>query len=308
MPHDPNPGCGDIAFACQTVEDTCAVDADCPSDEPYCSMGGSDHRRCVEAGCAIGRPFLVDGVERTAAAVASRDWRGPTRASLAGLTPALAAELAAHWTRAGLMEHASIAAFARFALQLLALGAPPELIERAERALGDERRHAAACFGLASRYAGRAIGPGPLAIDGALAAADARDILRLTVREGCIGETVASIEAAEAAAHAVDPEVRATLEGIAADEARHADLAWRFVRWLLARDPSLGEVLRVELAVAEREGRPDARDGDHLLAHGVLGEGLRAVIRRQALREVVVPCARGLLEREEPAAPHAFLR
>jgi len=58
------------------------------------------------------------------------------------------------------LEHASIAAFARFSLQLLSLGAPAGLIDDCTRALGDETAHARLCFQLASAYAGRAIGSG----------------------------------------------------------------------------------------------------------------------------------------------------
>jgi hypothetical protein len=69
---------------------------------------------------------------------------------------------AEHWTKLGQMEHASIAAFARLQLQLLALGAPPDLVQACNQALIDETAHTRLCFGLASAYAGRGIGPGPL--------------------------------------------------------------------------------------------------------------------------------------------------
>ena len=68
------------------------------------------------------------------------------------------------------MEHASVAAFARFTLHLMSLGAPAALVERSNAALADETLHAKLAFAIASGYAGRAIGPGPLAIDGAFAA------------------------------------------------------------------------------------------------------------------------------------------
>ena len=61
------------------------------------------------------------------------------------------------------------------------------------------------------------------------------EILINVIREGCIGETVAAVEAAEALEHAVDPMVRDALARIAKDELRHADLAWQFVRWALDR-------------------------------------------------------------------------
>ena len=44
-------------------------------------------------------------------------------------------------------------------------------------------------------------------------------------------------EAAEAAHRCKDPVVKAVLVKIAADEARHAALAWRSLRWLVERHP-----------------------------------------------------------------------
>ena len=70
------------------------------------------------------------------------------------------------------MEHASIAAFARFSLELLAFGAPPDLVEQAQAAMADETRHAKLCFALAGAYAERPIGPGALDMTGVSVAAD----------------------------------------------------------------------------------------------------------------------------------------
>jgi hypothetical protein len=134
------------------------------------------------------------------------------------------------------MEHASIAAFARFQLQLLSLGAPPELVQACNQALIDETAHTQLCFGLASAYAGSAVGPGPLDVTHSLAVTSLADIVDLVLVEGCFGETSAALEALDAATTAADPVVRRTYEQIAADEERHAELAFRFVRWALQRD------------------------------------------------------------------------
>jgi hypothetical protein len=47
-------------------------------------------------------------------------------------------------------------------LELLALGAPAELVEKAHVAALDEIEHARICFALASAYGGERYGPGPL--------------------------------------------------------------------------------------------------------------------------------------------------
>ena len=138
-------------------------------------------------------------------------------------------------------------------------------------------------------------------MNGALDDQDAATILRLVVREGCIGETVAAIEAAEAAAHASDPVVVVILEGIAADEHRHAELAWKYVDWVLSQgDEAMAAILLAEIESAAIDAAVPftVRDGDGgLLAHGAPGETLRRQIRRRALDDVVAPCARELVRK-----------
>src|SRR5262249_38820263 len=151
-------------------------------------------RVCAPATCAEGRPFLVGAEARVAETGCRSDWMatGPSP-NAARLTAAERAELATAWTEVALMEHASIAAFARFTMHLLAVGAPASLVERSNAALADETLHAKLAFAIASAYAGRAIGPGPLDIVGALSQSSFRDILVTTIREGCIGETIAAV-------------------------------------------------------------------------------------------------------------------
>ena len=302
-----NPGCGGTQFACQSPLDQCTGDGDCPPGE-MCTLAG-DHRVCEPPGCAIGRPFLVGGEERLAALSARGDWSAKGLSpSLDGLSDEAREALSLRWSKVGLMEHASVAAFARFVLQLLSLGAPPDLVRDAQAAMADETRHAEVCFALAGAYAGVPIGPGPLSIDRAMEASDARSVLVTAIHEGCVGETVAAIEAAETAARAEDPAVREVLTGIAADESRHAELAWRYVRWALGAHPDLIGVARRAFADALRDA-PAAGGDDRgaLIAHGLPGDGLRREIRRSALAGVVGPCAEALLasfsDRATPAQP-----
>jgi hypothetical protein len=102
-----------------------------------------------------------------------------------------------------------------------------------------ETAHTKLCFQLASAYAGRALGPGPLDIDGSLTVTSLEAIVDLVLAEGCIGETSAALEALESADAASDPIIRAAYARIAADEQRHAELAFRFVRWALEQDAEL---------------------------------------------------------------------
>jgi hypothetical protein len=203
---------------------------------------------------------LVESSERVAPVATTDAWlRGSTVPKTEHLSASERAALAAHWTRLGQMEHASIAAFARFNLQLLSLGAPPELVEDCTRAMADETAHTRLCFEIASAYAGHAVGPGPLDIAGSLAVTSLPDIVELVVVEGCFGETRAALEALEALDAASDPVIRAAYEQIARDEERHAALAFRFVRWALEREPE-AVATRLSLSIQASDGDALARD------------------------------------------------
>ena len=260
--------CGPGGFACQAKKDDCRADADCSASPCYFdpTLG---YRKCSD-NIECGRPFLVEAEARVAPVIARGDWSDELKPNLANLSPAERAALAAHWTRLGQLEHASIAAFARFSLQLLALGAPPELVEQCTAALADETAHAKLCFGLASAYAGQELGPGPLDISASLAETALADVVDLVIAEGCFGETSAALEALALADAATDPVLQRAYARIAADEQRHAELAFRFVRWALTQDVAL-VASRVHAALAA----PPTRD--------------------EAARAVTAPCLQALL-------------
>jgi hypothetical protein len=248
-----------------------------------------------------GRPFLVDGTARRASACPNDDWL------TAGLTlrtehrdEARRLRLSHAWAQTALLEHGSIAAFARFTLQLLALGAPASFVEAANAAIADETKHAKLAFAVASAYGGRPTGPGTLAIEGALDAASLRDVVVSTIREGCIGETVSAILAVEALPYVSDPVLHQVLTTIADDETRHAQLAWRFVQWALERgDADVRSAARAEFERAAEQRasssyRPlDAEDVD-LLAGGIIPDQLGQLLRAECMRRVIGPCADAL--------------
>jgi hypothetical protein len=302
-----DPGCGGMAFACQTPLDACAAPSDCALYE-YCVRGayGDEDLEgpsyCSSAQCAVGRPFLVAGSERLASPRSRDDWYSADigRSVPATLEPALRDLIHRGWLEQALMEHASVAAFARLSLQLLALGAPAELCSQAASAMQDEIEHARACFGLAGRFCDTDVGPGPLDLAGALEATDLTAVVLGTIAEGCIGETVAAIEAAEALAHCEDEAALPTLARIARDETRHAVLAWQLVAWALDVGPaSLRREARTAFANAigmdPAPVAPSALDVE-LARHGLLTPSSRVELRRRLLRDVIAPCARALLD------------
>jgi hypothetical protein len=172
--------------------------------------------------------------------------------------------------------------------------------------------HARLAFGLASAYAGVDVGPGPIAIDRCLEGGGIGALVATTFVEGCIGETLAALEAREALEYARDPAVRAVLETLAREEAQHAEHAWRTVAWaLMAFGQAAGDAMQAEVSALEAQASardvPGAdADRDALLAHGILTADLRNAIRRTALRSLVVPLATAVLESQHrgPSAPH----
>ena len=292
-------------FSCELPSDSCRIDGNCTASTPgsHCAILGSE-RICAEPDSVVcGRPFLVEGRARLATLERTSAWLGTSsRPDCSRLSTDQRRRLASGWSQLGLMEHASVAAFARFTLQLLSLGAPAALVEQSQQALADELAHARLCFGLASAYAEEPLGPGPLPTEGALELSSLEDIAALTLHEGCIGETIAALEASEALAVASDAAVREALLRIEADERRHAELAWRFVIWALNTGGSgVQRRIQRELASLGDAGASSAPSADASFdgaAHGLLSAEQRAELRAAALRDVVLPCARALLGRE----------
>lgn len=288
--------------ACVPIGGPCMKSSDCcPGD--YCITG-----QCM---ATIRRPFLVGSSLRIAYAVERSDWQ-PERASAsaaADLDPTTAAALARDWLHDACEEHASIAAFARFTMHLVSVGAPPEMIAESQRASLDEIKHARACFALARRYGGREMGPGALSLEGAMPPMTLAEIAALTAEEGCVGETLGVLLAERQLAMTSDPFVRSLLvkAHIVQDEARHAELSWRFVAWAVARG---GEPVRRAVRAAIRRAVADTLatpirsyhgvDVDAWRAHGRLTCADAHAVAERGVREIIEPCAAALLGDPKP--------
>jgi len=190
------------------------------------------------------------------------------------------------------MEHASIASFGQFALQLLALGAPAELVEQAHVAALDEIEHARICFALASAYGGERYGPGPLDATTFGVATELEAIVCANVEEGCVGETLSALEAKEAGRLATDPTVTAALEAIAFDEQAHAQLGWSVWGWVLRAAPEVREASEAafERALAVTQaGLPNDEVGRELEVHGRLCNRTRRELALRNIADVLIP-------------------
>jgi hypothetical protein len=290
-----------VPFACQSPSYSCGGDGDCSSPGGFNTCGYSNSRHQCVPSCVFGRPFLVRGTAQTAGLERRGDWQASDLVpDVARLGVRRREALGNAWAAMAKMEHASIAAFARFALQLLSVGAPASLLEQTHQAMRDETEHAKMCFALASHYSGRPLGPAALPVFDALADLSPEAILTMTILEGCIGETVAAVEAAEALLHARDPVVCDVLAKIAEDEKRHAELAWRYLQWATSRNDALRvlaeKVFASAVSKAEPATRmPDADSEDDLLTFGIVSERFRREMRARVLLDVISPCAKALL-------------
>lgn len=187
--------------------------------------------------------------------------------------------LASHLADAAWLEAASVDAFRRLRRELEAHGAPRRLLRAASRSGRDERRHARTTRALARRFGVRVpkVECAPF---------ERRSLFELALEnaiEGCVRETWGALVAMHQAERAHDLDVRAAMAGIARDELRHAELAWRIERWLAPRLTSehrqkLGEARRgamsqlkkevaqeLELSERERLGLPGAGEAHRML-------------------------------------------
>lgn len=223
----------------------------------------------------------------------------PSRTPPENLLPAL--ERA--WTNAALAAHAAVAVYARFSLQLMSLGAPPQLLHGCSQAMQDEVAHAQACFSLARRYAGRDVGPGPLPRAELAPDADLTSVVLEVVQRGCIREAVGALSAREALEHCQDAATREVLVRHQAAKAQQAQLAWRFVAWALrGAGRELPDHVRVAFltALSPEPGPCQLGERDRmLLRYGVLSDAQRTALEQRILREVVLPCMEALLSRSE---------
>jgi hypothetical protein len=255
-----------------------------------------------------GRSFVVQGKVRMARALRRSDWLSDLP-QLAGksLPMALRERAAAEWLEDARMEHASIASFARFTLELLAVGAPSDLVIESQLAGLDEIEHARLCFALASRYAGADLGPAALSMIDVTPAASLRDSVLSAVLEGCIGETLAAARASAALEGARDQTTRTVLTKIAEDEAHHAELSYRYVAWALTREPALAA--DIQELVTRESSRLSSSSANSMVPVprvdvlepaltllGRLSEARGRETHDRTFAQVILPCIARLLE------------
>jgi hypothetical protein len=149
------------------------------------------------------------------------------------------------FARMAQLEAASVPAFAQLERELNAHGAPERLLSGARRALIDEERHAQMMGDLARRVGSRL----QLAEVSRMELRPLVDVAIENAVEGCVRETVGAVAAWKTSLATNDSMAARVLTVIAADEQRHANLAWAVDRWVMTRLES-NERRAVEIARA----------------------------------------------------------
>jgi hypothetical protein len=303
-----------IAMSCPTREEAsvqvanrgglCRIEVHSVSSGPVLENGQCCYDMLTTStACYVGRAFLVEDGFLKSTVRQGGDWSYGPSPSVSELDQRTRHALAEAWAKDGLFEHASVATFARFAIQLLSVGAPARLLRETLAAGRDEIRHAELCFALASAYAGQPLEADCFPIGDQLHVdRGLPEIVTETVVEGCIGETLAAMQAAAQLERASDPAVVAALVSTIEDETRHAELAWRVVAWAVR---SGGPEVRAAAARAFAGFRPppppridlDEVSLESFAAHGRLTPEHARAVALDALDRVVRPCAAALLER-----------
>jgi hypothetical protein len=183
-----------------------------------------------------GRALRLKSRVVTAPLGRSRGWTYEHQPELSNLSHAARVALATFWRETAFSEHASVPAFSRLSMTLMALGAPSHLVDAAHRAALEEIGHARIAFSMASAYAGTVVAPGPLtdlADAPSITATSLRALAAESLIDGCLMEGFASALIEAGRVRALDRSVRSALGTIGREEASHALLAWNIVGWCI---------------------------------------------------------------------------
>jgi hypothetical protein len=226
------------------------------------------------------------------------------------LAPELRAELARIWTERIPTEYRSITGFGTFAFDLIAAGAPPDIVAVCHRVCIDELRHTELAVRMVEIYGGRRpslpreISSLPAEREiGAVAQA-----CRSAVLLSCLGETFACTELAMLRDRAEDPVVEGVLRVFLSDEIVHARIGWAYVSHAMktaddATRASVASVIPTYVAgiasnlfgTDETPAAVDVTNEDARLApHGVCSMTEERDLYRKFVGDVFVPGLRAL--------------
>lgn len=224
----------------------------------------------------------------------------PWEQSTAGeLTGPERARLAETWRRRSAAEYLAVSTFSILAIDLVAAGAPADVLSHCVRAQLDEIRHAELAIRMVEIYGGKRIEP----VAGMSRLPDSPETPKLhqavanTLLVSCVSETYATTVLLATRDQTTDPVAHAVLTSIYSDEVMHARLGWSYLRFGIEKggqgviDAAAAMVPRAVKGVAtvvERE-RPVGEVTEAVRRHGLMTPAEERVVFSQCVREVLVP-------------------
>jgi len=201
-----------------------------------------------------------------------------------------------YWAKVAMMEHASVASFSRFSLELMSVGASPELLALAHQAALDEVRHTQISLDIANQFSSINFTPGAFPISNKaadFAFGDMEKIATAAALEACIEETLAAAVVLYQAEHMGDSNHKVLLRNVALDEAKHAAFAWRAVQWMASTSPVVHAAVAAVFSerAKQYQSTPETASVPALEHLGLLDQGTVIKVQHTAWHQVVAPAA-----------------
>jgi hypothetical protein len=217
-------------------------------------------------------------------------------------TPEVLESVLDHWKVSLRYEHASVASFARFAIDLMTIEAPLEMIERAQKCSLEEIEHAKICAlvvgkimaakeGENERFAVK-LGKFPkhhVEFDGDLAR-----LCKAVAFEGCINESIAAAHLLYASQLCSNESLKALLKYVAEQEWGHAVFAFDCFYWMMEQLPledriSIQSKIENELRDVLDNLKKNTKGNERCEAFGVLSGLEEGLVRAQVVHKILMP-------------------
>lgn len=181
------------------------------------------------------------------------------------------------------------------AKELMQLGAPPKLLELAQKAATDEIRHAQSAFSIANRLLRTSFQPAKLDINVPFHQ-DLKSFALAVLEEAAISETLGVLIASEQLRISEDEMIKQYLQEVMFEESEHSELAYETLRWCIEIG---GEEIR-EL-IQERLTQPfsyslEQYPEEAIEELGILSKEMVKTTIEMGIFRVVIPSLRSLVD------------
>ena len=269
---------------------------DAPITAGFTRSAESEHYEAVSPWWLSGTPLDTEHQRL----MRRRQLEIPWEQSTAGeLTAPERARLAETWKRRSAAEYLAVSTFSILAIDLVAAGAPADVLSHCVRAQLDEIRHAELAIRMVEIYGGSRIEP----VAGMSRLPDSQEMSKLqqavanTLLVSCVSETYATTVLTATRDLTTDPVAHAVLTSIYSDEVMHARLGWSYLRFgiekggkkvIEAASAMVPRAVKGVATVVERE-RPVGEVTEAVRRHGLMTPGEERKVFSQTVREVLVP-------------------